>query len=68
MLHIYSRYCRYFLDDLKMKEIYEAEIQKFGPSIVTWKNPFDFELSQENDSESSDEEDDNKDLWFFKSG
>ena len=43
MLHLYSRYCRFFLDDYKMKEKYRAETEKYGRIHVPWKNPFAFE-------------------------
>uniref|UniRef100_A0A914P4X6 Uncharacterized protein n=1 Tax=Panagrolaimus davidi TaxID=227884 RepID=A0A914P4X6_9BILA len=44
LLYIYSCYCRFFLDDENMKEEYRTACEKFGPSIVHWKNAFDFEI------------------------
>ena len=43
MLQIYSCYCRYFLDDLGMRENYKSATKIFGPSIIYWENPFEFE-------------------------
>ena len=43
MLQVYSKYCRYFLDDEAMKEEYKKEVEKHGPVFVTWKNRFSFE-------------------------
>uniref|UniRef100_A0A914Q9A0 Uncharacterized protein n=1 Tax=Panagrolaimus davidi TaxID=227884 RepID=A0A914Q9A0_9BILA len=53
LLYIYSCYCRFFLDDVKMKDDYEKACKKYGPSIVHWKNVFDFEVFKE--EELSDE-------------
>uniref|UniRef100_A0A914YA06 Uncharacterized protein n=1 Tax=Panagrolaimus superbus TaxID=310955 RepID=A0A914YA06_9BILA len=43
MLHVYSKYCRYFLEDTKMKEEYQRETEQNDTVFVTWKNPFNFE-------------------------
>uniref|UniRef100_A0AC35FEX1 Uncharacterized protein n=2 Tax=Panagrolaimus sp. PS1159 TaxID=55785 RepID=A0AC35FEX1_9BILA len=43
MLHVYSKYCGYFLEDFDMLEKYEQEVAIHGPIYVTWHNPFDFE-------------------------
>uniref|UniRef100_A0AC34GY76 Uncharacterized protein n=1 Tax=Panagrolaimus sp. ES5 TaxID=591445 RepID=A0AC34GY76_9BILA len=51
MLQIYSKYCRFFLDDFKMKENYKNEAKKFGsPVIVPWENDFEFEEMGKNDN------------------
>uniref|UniRef100_A0AC35FYA2 Uncharacterized protein n=1 Tax=Panagrolaimus sp. PS1159 TaxID=55785 RepID=A0AC35FYA2_9BILA len=31
MLEVYSKYCRFFLDDFEMKEEYKAKVEKYGP-------------------------------------
>uniref|UniRef100_A0AC34FI76 Uncharacterized protein n=1 Tax=Panagrolaimus sp. ES5 TaxID=591445 RepID=A0AC34FI76_9BILA len=44
MLQVYSKYCRYFLEDIKMKEEYQRETEKNKDTVfVGWNNPFDFE-------------------------
>uniref|UniRef100_A0A914Z7S4 Uncharacterized protein n=1 Tax=Panagrolaimus superbus TaxID=310955 RepID=A0A914Z7S4_9BILA len=43
MLHVYSKYCRYFLEDFVMLKEYEQAVLLHGPIYVTWHNPFDFE-------------------------
>uniref|UniRef100_A0A914Q621 Uncharacterized protein n=1 Tax=Panagrolaimus davidi TaxID=227884 RepID=A0A914Q621_9BILA len=44
MLQVYSKYCRYFLEDTKMKEEYQRETEKMDEIVfVQWKNPFEFE-------------------------
>uniref|UniRef100_A0AC34FBT1 Uncharacterized protein n=1 Tax=Panagrolaimus sp. ES5 TaxID=591445 RepID=A0AC34FBT1_9BILA len=43
MLIVYSKYCRFFLDDKEMKEAYEREWKKYGPVKLWWENLFDFE-------------------------
>uniref|UniRef100_A0AC35FBB3 Uncharacterized protein n=1 Tax=Panagrolaimus sp. PS1159 TaxID=55785 RepID=A0AC35FBB3_9BILA len=44
MLQVYSKYCRYFLEDTKMKEEYQRETEKMEEIVfVQWKNPFEFE-------------------------
>uniref|UniRef100_A0AC34F727 F-box domain-containing protein n=1 Tax=Panagrolaimus sp. ES5 TaxID=591445 RepID=A0AC34F727_9BILA len=43
MLQLYSKYCRFFVDDLDMMEKYKKEVASYGPIFVTWNNPFDFE-------------------------
>ena len=58
MLHVYSKYCRFFLDDSEMKEKYKAEMEVFGPIKLPWKNLFDFEeAAQEVVHESSEDRD-----------
>uniref|UniRef100_A0AC34FAT0 Uncharacterized protein n=1 Tax=Panagrolaimus sp. ES5 TaxID=591445 RepID=A0AC34FAT0_9BILA len=47
LLQIYARYCRFFLDDEKMKQEYQEAASKFGEVKVSWKNPFDFEVYAE---------------------
>uniref|UniRef100_A0A914PXT4 F-box domain-containing protein n=1 Tax=Panagrolaimus davidi TaxID=227884 RepID=A0A914PXT4_9BILA len=46
MLHLYSKYCRFFIDDSEVKEKYQKEVEKFGPIFVAWKNPFEFETHE----------------------
>uniref|UniRef100_A0AC35FH16 Uncharacterized protein n=1 Tax=Panagrolaimus sp. PS1159 TaxID=55785 RepID=A0AC35FH16_9BILA len=47
LLGIYSKYCRFFLDDDEMKKEYEEFMRKYGPVYLPWKNfskdliPFD---------------------------
>uniref|UniRef100_A0A914YMK4 Uncharacterized protein n=1 Tax=Panagrolaimus superbus TaxID=310955 RepID=A0A914YMK4_9BILA len=49
LLHTYSKYCRFFLDDVEMKEEYRQAAKDYGsPVEVPWKNPFDFEIFGEN--------------------
>uniref|UniRef100_A0AC35FM40 Uncharacterized protein n=1 Tax=Panagrolaimus sp. PS1159 TaxID=55785 RepID=A0AC35FM40_9BILA len=43
MLQLYSKYCRYFIDDNEMLEKYKTEVKNFGPVFVKWQNPFNFE-------------------------
>uniref|UniRef100_A0AC34FSL0 Uncharacterized protein n=1 Tax=Panagrolaimus sp. ES5 TaxID=591445 RepID=A0AC34FSL0_9BILA len=44
MLLWYSKYCRFFLDDLEMKEKYRDEMTSYGrPIKLPWRNLFDFE-------------------------
>ena len=46
MLQVYSKYCRYFLEDEGVKQEYKNEAMKHGcPVPVPWKNPFEFECS-----------------------
>uniref|UniRef100_A0AC35GCI3 Uncharacterized protein n=1 Tax=Panagrolaimus sp. PS1159 TaxID=55785 RepID=A0AC35GCI3_9BILA len=51
MLQIYSKYCRFFLDDFEMKEKYKNEVEKYGPVFVSWKNLFDFESQKLSDDD-----------------
>uniref|UniRef100_A0A914P0V4 Uncharacterized protein n=1 Tax=Panagrolaimus davidi TaxID=227884 RepID=A0A914P0V4_9BILA len=51
MLQVYSKYCRFFLDDFEMKEKYKNEVEKYGPVFVSWKNLFDFESQKLSDDE-----------------
>uniref|UniRef100_A0A914QBZ2 DUF38 domain-containing protein n=1 Tax=Panagrolaimus davidi TaxID=227884 RepID=A0A914QBZ2_9BILA len=44
LLETYSKYCRFFLDDKEMKEVYKSEMIKYGPVKLQWKNLFDFEI------------------------
>uniref|UniRef100_A0A914PF11 Uncharacterized protein n=1 Tax=Panagrolaimus davidi TaxID=227884 RepID=A0A914PF11_9BILA len=46
MLHAYSKYCHFFIDDEKMLEQYKHESSIFGPINVPWKNRFNFELPE----------------------
>uniref|UniRef100_A0AC34F5N0 Uncharacterized protein n=1 Tax=Panagrolaimus sp. ES5 TaxID=591445 RepID=A0AC34F5N0_9BILA len=44
MLLWYSKYCRFFLDDLEMKEKYRNEMKSYGrPIKLPWRNLFEFE-------------------------
>uniref|UniRef100_A0AC34GY16 Uncharacterized protein n=1 Tax=Panagrolaimus sp. ES5 TaxID=591445 RepID=A0AC34GY16_9BILA len=43
LLHTYSKYCRFWLDDNEMKDEYQKAAKMYGPLNVSWKNPFDFE-------------------------
>uniref|UniRef100_A0AC35FF79 DUF38 domain-containing protein n=1 Tax=Panagrolaimus sp. PS1159 TaxID=55785 RepID=A0AC35FF79_9BILA len=53
----YSKYCRFFLDDLEMKEKYKKEYEEYGPVHLPWDNLFDFEAVNEADEEMEDNED-----------
>uniref|UniRef100_A0AC35FEH9 Uncharacterized protein n=1 Tax=Panagrolaimus sp. PS1159 TaxID=55785 RepID=A0AC35FEH9_9BILA len=44
LLHTYSKYCRFWLDDSEMKEEYQKAAEKYGPIKVPWKNSFEFEI------------------------
>uniref|UniRef100_A0AC34FUC2 Uncharacterized protein n=1 Tax=Panagrolaimus sp. ES5 TaxID=591445 RepID=A0AC34FUC2_9BILA len=45
MLGIFSRYVRFFMDDVEMKEEYKIELEKYGKPVgLKWKNLFDFEV------------------------
>jgi hypothetical protein len=44
MLEVYSKYCRFFLDDHEMKAKYQEEWQNYGPVKLPWKILFDFEI------------------------
>uniref|UniRef100_A0A914QKZ6 Uncharacterized protein n=1 Tax=Panagrolaimus davidi TaxID=227884 RepID=A0A914QKZ6_9BILA len=67
LLGIYSKYCRFFLDDDEMKKEYQKAMLEHGPVHLPWKNLFEFEKGcdmeeveekeEDEDSESSDEED-----------
>uniref|UniRef100_A0A914YA34 Uncharacterized protein n=1 Tax=Panagrolaimus superbus TaxID=310955 RepID=A0A914YA34_9BILA len=44
MLLWFSKYCRFFLDDFKMKEKFKAEMEEYNHAIeLPWSNLFDFE-------------------------
>uniref|UniRef100_A0A914PK16 Uncharacterized protein n=1 Tax=Panagrolaimus davidi TaxID=227884 RepID=A0A914PK16_9BILA len=43
LLETYSKYCRFFLDDLKMKEQYKNATIQYGQIKLPWDNLFDFE-------------------------
>uniref|UniRef100_A0AC35GMV6 DUF38 domain-containing protein n=1 Tax=Panagrolaimus sp. PS1159 TaxID=55785 RepID=A0AC35GMV6_9BILA len=45
LLGIYSKYCRFFLDDDEMKKEYEEAMLEHGPVHLPWKNLFEFEKS-----------------------
>uniref|UniRef100_A0A914PZB3 Uncharacterized protein n=1 Tax=Panagrolaimus davidi TaxID=227884 RepID=A0A914PZB3_9BILA len=48
LLHTYSKYCRFFMDDTKMKEEYQKAAEKYSHQIeVPWTNPFEFEVFSE---------------------
>uniref|UniRef100_A0AC34FCI4 F-box domain-containing protein n=1 Tax=Panagrolaimus sp. ES5 TaxID=591445 RepID=A0AC34FCI4_9BILA len=48
LCHLYSKYCRFFLDDAEMKAEYEAEVKKHGGKIaVPWENLFEFECHED---------------------
>uniref|UniRef100_A0A914QG78 Uncharacterized protein n=1 Tax=Panagrolaimus davidi TaxID=227884 RepID=A0A914QG78_9BILA len=70
LLGIYSKYCRFFLDDKEIKKEYEEAMYEHGPVHLPWKNLFEFEKGcdmeevedpeeeeEEYDTQSSDEED-----------
>uniref|UniRef100_A0AC35GK99 Uncharacterized protein n=1 Tax=Panagrolaimus sp. PS1159 TaxID=55785 RepID=A0AC35GK99_9BILA len=72
LLGIYSKYCRFFLDDDEMKKEYDEAMLEHGPVHLPWKNLFEFEKGcgmeeveyqyftpeeEEGDTQSSDEED-----------
>uniref|UniRef100_A0A914PM92 Uncharacterized protein n=1 Tax=Panagrolaimus davidi TaxID=227884 RepID=A0A914PM92_9BILA len=47
LFHLYSKYCRFFLDDFEMKGEYETEVKKHGKKFsVAWAEPFEFESSE----------------------
>uniref|UniRef100_A0A914PWG2 Uncharacterized protein n=1 Tax=Panagrolaimus davidi TaxID=227884 RepID=A0A914PWG2_9BILA len=48
-LEIFSKYCRLFLDDDEMKEMYKADLNEYGPIILPWNNLFDFEIVKDSD-------------------
>uniref|UniRef100_A0A914QYJ3 Uncharacterized protein n=1 Tax=Panagrolaimus davidi TaxID=227884 RepID=A0A914QYJ3_9BILA len=48
LLETYSKYCRFFLEDSEMLEEYRKASEKYGPSIVSWKNTFIFEIYDKN--------------------
>uniref|UniRef100_A0AC35GSJ3 Uncharacterized protein n=1 Tax=Panagrolaimus sp. PS1159 TaxID=55785 RepID=A0AC35GSJ3_9BILA len=44
LFNLYSKYCRFFLDDYEMKAEYETEVKKYGKRFsVAWTEPFEFE-------------------------
>uniref|UniRef100_A0A914Q3X4 Uncharacterized protein n=1 Tax=Panagrolaimus davidi TaxID=227884 RepID=A0A914Q3X4_9BILA len=47
LLQTYSKYCRFFVDDISMKEEYEKAAKKYGKVTVPWKNAYDFEIFDE---------------------
>uniref|UniRef100_A0A914Q8X4 Uncharacterized protein n=1 Tax=Panagrolaimus davidi TaxID=227884 RepID=A0A914Q8X4_9BILA len=48
LLHTYSKYCRFFMDDAEMKEEYQKAAEKYAHQIeVPWTNPFEFEVFSE---------------------
>uniref|UniRef100_A0A914Q7Q2 Uncharacterized protein n=1 Tax=Panagrolaimus davidi TaxID=227884 RepID=A0A914Q7Q2_9BILA len=71
LLGIYSKYCRFFLDDDEMNKEYEEAMREHGPVHLPWENLFEFEkscdmeeaedqyfsLEEADDTQSSDEED-----------
>uniref|UniRef100_A0AC34FTX8 Uncharacterized protein n=1 Tax=Panagrolaimus sp. ES5 TaxID=591445 RepID=A0AC34FTX8_9BILA len=45
MLHTLSKYCRFYLDDVEMKEKYNTALEKYGKKFeVPWKNVFSLEI------------------------
>uniref|UniRef100_A0AC35GIH3 Uncharacterized protein n=1 Tax=Panagrolaimus sp. PS1159 TaxID=55785 RepID=A0AC35GIH3_9BILA len=50
LLQVYSRYCRFFLDDFDMIGKYKSETIKYGPADLFWSYAFDFE-QDENDED-----------------
>uniref|UniRef100_A0A914QI13 Uncharacterized protein n=1 Tax=Panagrolaimus davidi TaxID=227884 RepID=A0A914QI13_9BILA len=52
LFHLYSKYCRFFLDDFEMKAEYETEVKKYGENLikpwieVPWTGPYDFEETE----------------------
>uniref|UniRef100_A0AC34FLU3 Uncharacterized protein n=1 Tax=Panagrolaimus sp. ES5 TaxID=591445 RepID=A0AC34FLU3_9BILA len=47
LLQVYSKYCRFFVDDVGMKEEYQKAAKKYGKVAVAWNNAFSFEKSDE---------------------
>uniref|UniRef100_A0A914PMX7 Uncharacterized protein n=1 Tax=Panagrolaimus davidi TaxID=227884 RepID=A0A914PMX7_9BILA len=47
MLQVYSKYCRFFISDLEMREKYRTLVYELGPVKVPWENPFEFETMDE---------------------
>lgn len=47
MLQAYSKYCRFFISDLEMREKYRTIAYELGPVKVPWENPFEFEIMDE---------------------
>uniref|UniRef100_A0AC34FD05 Uncharacterized protein n=1 Tax=Panagrolaimus sp. ES5 TaxID=591445 RepID=A0AC34FD05_9BILA len=48
LLHIYSKYCRFFIGDVEMKEEYRKAAEMYGKATVPWKNAYEFEIYDEN--------------------
>uniref|UniRef100_A0A914XXE5 Uncharacterized protein n=1 Tax=Panagrolaimus superbus TaxID=310955 RepID=A0A914XXE5_9BILA len=49
MLQVYSKYCRFFMDDEEMLEEYKEAAEEHGPVLVKWKNLFNFETKDSNE-------------------
>uniref|UniRef100_A0AC35FS94 Uncharacterized protein n=1 Tax=Panagrolaimus sp. PS1159 TaxID=55785 RepID=A0AC35FS94_9BILA len=43
LLEVYSKYCRFFLNDDEMKKEYQNAMLEHGPVYLPWKNLFEFE-------------------------
>jgi hypothetical protein len=69
MLQIYSRYCRFFLDDDEMFKKYKEKMAENGPVKLFWENLFDFEkIDGSGDDEDKEEyDDDGMDCYIRKS-
>uniref|UniRef100_A0A914P9G0 Uncharacterized protein n=1 Tax=Panagrolaimus davidi TaxID=227884 RepID=A0A914P9G0_9BILA len=58
LLGIYSKYCRFFLDDDEMKKEYQKAMLEHGPVHLQWKNLFEFEKGCDMEEIEEKEEDD----------
>uniref|UniRef100_A0A914PM66 Uncharacterized protein n=1 Tax=Panagrolaimus davidi TaxID=227884 RepID=A0A914PM66_9BILA len=70
LLGIYSKYCRFFLDDDEMKIEYHKAMLEHGPVYLPWKNLFEFEKGCdmeeiENPDEKEDDAQSSEDLIPF---
>uniref|UniRef100_A0A914QJM5 Uncharacterized protein n=1 Tax=Panagrolaimus davidi TaxID=227884 RepID=A0A914QJM5_9BILA len=62
LLETYSKYCRFFLDDKEMKEVYKSEMIKYGPVKLQWKNLFDFEICGDCEESNPEKDFDGNDI------
>uniref|UniRef100_A0A914PSB8 Uncharacterized protein n=1 Tax=Panagrolaimus davidi TaxID=227884 RepID=A0A914PSB8_9BILA len=44
LIHTYSKYCRFFLDDHDMLEKYKNDMIEYGPINLPWHNCYEFEV------------------------
>ena len=65
MLQVYSKYCRFFLDDVEMVDEYEAQVQRYGPVEVPWKNLFHFESATISLLEEDEEPENETNEWLL---
>uniref|UniRef100_A0A914PRX1 Uncharacterized protein n=1 Tax=Panagrolaimus davidi TaxID=227884 RepID=A0A914PRX1_9BILA len=56
LLQVYSKYCRFFLDDFDMFEKYKSEMVEHGPADLFWNYAFDFEQNENDEDMQSDED------------